>query len=101
MSLVVCLIYPLVATHGLAPEKYRARQNPKAALPMVAESYSESRPVQAKRIGLGRKPGQSPQCAQLAKPETAESPPQEQVGLSRKGSGTGAFERSRMSKGGG
>lgn len=74
MSLVVCLIYPLVATHGLAPEKYRARQNPKAALPMVAESYSESRPVQAKRIGLGRKPGQSPQCAQLAKPETAESP---------------------------
>jgi len=60
MSLVVCLIYPLVATHGLAPEKYRARQNPKTEFPMVAESYSESRPVQAKRIGLGRKP---PMCA--------------------------------------
>lgn len=42
MSLVVCLIYPLVATHGLTPEKYRARQNPKAEFPMVAESYSEN-----------------------------------------------------------
>ncbi len=47
-----------LATQGLTPEEYRARYNLKADYPMVAESYSESRRAMAKKIGLGRKPGQ-------------------------------------------
>ncbi|KQO56904.1 MucR family transcriptional regulator [Sphingomonas sp. Leaf257] len=62
-----------LATHGLTPEEYRARYNLKADYPMVAESYSESRRAMAKRIGLGRKPGQSPKAAQVAKPEAAKN----------------------------
>ncbi|KTW00507.1 MucR family transcriptional regulator [Sphingomonas sanguinis] len=52
-----------LATHGLTPEEYRARYNLKADYPMVAQSYSESRRAMAKKIGLGRKPGQSPKAA--------------------------------------
>jgi len=47
-----------LATNGLTPEEYRARYNLKPDYPMVAESYSESRRAMAKKIGLGRKPGQ-------------------------------------------
>jgi len=52
-----------LATHGLTPEEYRARYNLKADYPMVAPTYSESRRAMAKKIGLGRKPGQSPKAA--------------------------------------
>ncbi|MEP9404286.1 MucR family transcriptional regulator [Sphingomonas sp. VNH70] len=45
--------------HGLTPDEYRARYGLKADYPMVAESYSESRRDMAKRIGLGRKAGQT------------------------------------------
>jgi predicted transcriptional regulator len=44
--------------HGLTPEQYRERYNLKSDYPIVAPSYSESRRDMAKRIGLGRKPGQ-------------------------------------------
>ncbi len=47
-----------LATHGLTPEEYRERYNLKADYPMVSETYSESRRAMAKKIGLGRKPGQ-------------------------------------------
>lgn len=47
-----------LSTHGLTPEEYRARYGLKADYPMVAPSYSEHRREMAKRIGLGRKPGQ-------------------------------------------
>ena len=47
-----------LATHGLTPEEYRERYGLKPDYPMVAESYSESRRAMAKKIGLGRKPGQ-------------------------------------------
>ena len=47
-----------LATNGLSPEQYRERYNLKADYPMVAESYSEARRDMAKKIGLGRKPGQ-------------------------------------------
>jgi len=63
-----------LATQGLTPEEYRARYNLKADYPMVAESYSESRRAMAKRIGLGRKSGQSPKAAQDTKQEAAKSP---------------------------
>lgn len=47
-----------LAGHGLTPEEYRARYNLKADYPMVAEGYSQARRDMAKKIGLGRKPGE-------------------------------------------
>jgi predicted transcriptional regulator len=47
-----------LATNGLTPAEYRERYGLKPDYPMVAESYSESRRAMAKKIGLGRKPGQ-------------------------------------------
>ena len=47
-----------LSTHGLTPEQYRERYSLKADYPMVAANYSESRRAMAKKIGLGRKPGQ-------------------------------------------
>ncbi len=44
--------------HGLTAEQYRERFRLKADYPMVAEAYSEARRDMAKKIGLGRKPGQ-------------------------------------------
>ena len=47
-----------LSTNGLTPEEYRARYNLKSDYPMVAPTYSEARRDMAKKIGLGRKPGQ-------------------------------------------
>ena len=47
-----------LAGHGLTPDDYRARYGLKSDYPMVAESYSQARRDMAKKIGLGRKPGQ-------------------------------------------
>ncbi|MGR6330573.1 MucR family transcriptional regulator [Sphingomonas sp. XXL09] len=49
-----------LATHGLSPDEYRERYGLKADYPMVSENYSESRRAMAKKIGLGRKPGERP-----------------------------------------
>ena len=48
----------LMTDHGLTPAEYRARWGLSADYPMVAQSYSEARRAMAKKIGLGRKPGQ-------------------------------------------
>lgn len=45
-------------TNGLTPAEYRQRYGLKPDYPMTAPSYSEARRAMAKRIGLGRKPGQ-------------------------------------------
>jgi predicted transcriptional regulator len=45
--------------HGLTPEQYRERYNLKSDYPMVAPAYSMARREMAKKIGLGRKPGQT------------------------------------------
>lgn len=47
-----------LAGHGLTPDEYRQRYGLKADYPMVSENYSEARRDMAKKIGLGRKPGQ-------------------------------------------
>ena len=47
-----------LSTHGLTPAEYRARYSLKADYPMTAPSYSAMRRDMAKKIGLGRKPGQ-------------------------------------------
>jgi predicted transcriptional regulator len=54
--------------HGLTPEQYRERYNLKADYPMVSENYSQARRDMAKKIGLGRKPGQKVGGAKPAKP---------------------------------
>jgi predicted transcriptional regulator len=47
-----------LGTHGLTPDEYRARYNLPKTYPMTAPAYSEQRREMAKKIGLGRKPGQ-------------------------------------------
>jgi predicted transcriptional regulator len=47
-----------LSAHGLTAEDYRARYNLKPDYPMTAPAYSERRREMAKKIGLGRKPGQ-------------------------------------------
>ncbi|MBL8655928.1 MAG: MucR family transcriptional regulator [Altererythrobacter sp.] len=42
----------------MSPEEYRQRWNLPADYPMVAPNYAETRRELAKKIGLGRKPGQ-------------------------------------------
>ncbi|WP_294336287.1 MucR family transcriptional regulator [uncultured Sphingomonas sp.] len=49
--------------NGLTPAEYRQRYGLKADYPMTAPSYSDARKAMAKKIGLGRKPGQSPKKA--------------------------------------
>ena len=48
----------LMTEHGMTPEDYRARWGLGADYPMVAPDYAETRRDLAKKIGLGRKPGQ-------------------------------------------
>lgn len=48
----------LMTEHGLTIDEYRARWNLGADYPMVAPDYAETRRDLAKKIGLGRKPGQ-------------------------------------------
>lgn len=47
-----------LSTNGLTPAEYRSRYNLPASYPMTAPAYSEQRRAMAKKIGLGRKPGQ-------------------------------------------
>ena len=50
----------LMTDHGMTPEEYRERWNLPADYPLVAPAYAEKRRELAKKIGLGRKPGESP-----------------------------------------
>ncbi|MCP3733229.1 MucR family transcriptional regulator [Sphingomonas sp. MG17] len=56
-----------LGTHGLTPAEYRSRYNLPATYPMTAPAYSEQRREMAKRIGLGRKPGQKVQSKPVPK----------------------------------
>ena len=47
-----------LSSRGLTPDQYRQRYGLKSDYPMVAPAYSEQRREVAKRLGLGRKPGQ-------------------------------------------
>ena len=48
----------LMTHYNLTPDQYRARWGLNADYPMVAPNYAEKRRELAKKIGLGRKPGQ-------------------------------------------
>ena len=63
----------LMTEHGMTPEEYRQRWDLPSDYPMVAPAYAETRRDLAKKIGLGRKPGQkvARKDAPAAKPATA------------------------------
>lgn len=48
----------LSTEHGMTPEEYKARWELGPDYPLVAPNYAETRRTLAKKIGLGRKPGQ-------------------------------------------
>ena len=48
----------LMTEHGMTPDEYRERWGLSKDYPMVAPDYAETRRDLAKKIGLGRKPGQ-------------------------------------------
>ena len=48
----------LSTEHGMTPDEYRARWNLGPDYPLVAPDYANTRRDLAKKIGLGRKPGQ-------------------------------------------
>ena len=48
----------LSTEHGMTPEEYRQRWDLPGDYPMVAPDYADTRRDLAKKIGLGRKPGQ-------------------------------------------
>ncbi len=82
-----------LSTHGLTPDEYRARYGLKADYPMVAPDYSASRRAMAKKIGLGRKPGETRQAA--AAPQTSaamEAPAAEAPAPKRRGRAKAAVE---------
>ena len=60
-----------LSTNGLTANEYRARYGLKADYPMTAPAYSEMRREMAKKIGLGRKPGQKV----AAKPQASADAP--------------------------
>jgi len=62
-----------LSRHGLTPEDYRARYGLKSDYPMVSESYSQTRRDMAKRIGLGRKPGQGAKAKAKSSPTAAKA----------------------------
>ncbi len=49
----------LRTAYNMTPEQYRQKMGLPADYPMVAPNYAEQRSVFAKKIGLGRKPGQT------------------------------------------
>lgn len=48
----------LMTEHDMTPDDYRSRWDLSTDYPMVAPAYAETRRDLAKKIGLGRKPGQ-------------------------------------------
>lgn len=59
----------LMTEHGMTIEEYRQRWDLASDYPMVAPNYAETRRTLAKKIGLGRKPGQK--VAKKAAPKKA------------------------------
>ena len=50
----------LAGTYGMTPDEYRAKWGLPRDYPMVAPNYAKARSDLAKRMGLGRKAGETP-----------------------------------------
>lgn len=66
----------LMTHYNMTPEQYRTRWNLPADYPMVAPAYAETRRDLAKKIGLGRKPGET-KAAKAAPAKRARKAPVE------------------------
>jgi predicted transcriptional regulator len=62
-----------LGSHGLTPAQYRERYGLKDDYPMVAPAYAEKRRALAKKIGLGRKPGEAAPGRKAATAKTSPS----------------------------
>ncbi len=56
----------LRTTYGLSPQEYREKWGLSEGYPMVAPKYAKLRSELAKKIGLGRKPGERPTARKRA-----------------------------------
>jgi predicted transcriptional regulator len=56
----------LMTAYQMTPEQYRAKWGLPRDYPMVAPDYAERRSALARSIGLGRKPGASPEAPAVA-----------------------------------
>lgn len=74
-----------LSANGLTPAEYRARYGLKNSYPMVAPNYAAARSDTAKRIGLGRKPGQTVKKAADAVVEVVTEPVKAATKRVRKG----------------
>ena len=65
----------LMTDHDLTPAEYRARWDLPTSYPMVAPDYAALRGDLARKIGLGRKPGEKPGARKAAaKKSSAKAP---------------------------
>ena len=56
----------MMTDHDMTPDEYRARWDLPASYPMVAPDYAALRGDLARKIGLGRKPGEKPGARKAA-----------------------------------
>ena len=68
----------LMTHYGMTPDDYRAKWGLAADYPMVAPDYAAKRKELAVRIGLGRKPGQSPKAEAMP---VATAKPRKKLGV--------------------
>ena len=57
----------LRTSYGMSPDEYRRKWGLSSDYPMVAPKYAAKRSELAKKIGLGRKPGQKVRAKKVAK----------------------------------
>ena len=57
----------LRTSYGMSPDEYRQKWGLSSDYPMVAPKYAAKRSELAKKIGLGRKPGQKVRAKKVAK----------------------------------
>jgi predicted transcriptional regulator len=62
----------LMSKFGLTPEEYIKRWNLPEDYPMTAPGYTEERSAMAKKLGLGRKPGQKNKPKEAAASDTSD-----------------------------
>ena len=65
----------LMTDHDMSPDEYRARWDLPASYPMVAPDYAAFRGDLARKIGLGRKPGEKPGARKAAAKKAAAKTP--------------------------
>jgi predicted transcriptional regulator len=63
-----------LSANSMTPDTYRARYGLPATYPMIAPAYTAARSEAAKRLGLGRKPGQKVTSKAVEAPASGSTP---------------------------